>query len=421
MLGSAISKRWVVSLALVGLVSLFMASFSAVWANPASATTGTTAPADTATPTPTEVPANDTIAGMWFGQGPPNASTTFSDVNGPSPDLALSSAAVGGSADSRLWFAAVNSDRSWIDQAPAASFNATSSNSGCVAISGLGFFGSNSGIGVFDVSAVAAGCNATITVYFMQGSNTIQDDFVVTVNALPSTAVPTVVPVEPVATPVPPSGVTGDAVKTISPVTGGKLEVDTTIGKIELDVPAGALGSGEGASVSVEPVNNTGTLPPPPPPATEGSSSGTFKFGSSVIQITWYDDKGDAEDTKTLNRSAQVCMTATQADVDNAHGGESGLGVWRHNGTEWVKLNSSVVNNGDGTWKVCAYTSRFSPFALGLEVEPPATSEAGTGLPATGGYSPNGLTILMAMAAGFALVGTGVVTARRARRVREDS
>jgi len=42
MLGSAIPKRWVVSLALVGLVSLFVASYGAAWTGPASAdgTTG---------------------------------------------------------------------------------------------------------------------------------------------------------------------------------------------------------------------------------------------------------------------------------------------------------------------------------------------------------------------------------------------
>ena len=35
-------------------------------------------------------------------------------------------------------------------------------------------------------------------------------------------------------------------------------------------------------------------------------------------------------------------------------------------------------------------------------------------LPATGGYSPNAMTLLIAMFAGFALVGTGFVAARRA-------
>lgn len=186
-----------------------------------------------------------------------------------------------------------------------------------------------------------------------------------------------------------PDGVDTDSVKTITPKNGGTLSVNTSSGtKIDLSVPDGAVGSGEGAQVSIKSVDPN-NLPKPPAKATQGSSSGTFKFGSSVVQITWYDQNGNAADTKTLNRSAKVCMTATQADVDNAYGGVNGLGIWRHNGTEWVKLNSTVTFDNDaGTWKVCANSSQFSPFALGLEVEPPAEegADAGAGLPATGDY-----------------------------------
>ena len=42
-------------------------------------------------------------------------------------------------------------------------------------------------------------------------------------------------------------------------------------------------------------------------------------------------------------------------------------------------------------------------------------------LPATGGYSPNAMTLLLAMFAGFALVGTGFVAARRARQAGVNS
>ena len=37
MLGSAIPRRWIFSLALVGLVSIFAASYAAVWSSPANA------------------------------------------------------------------------------------------------------------------------------------------------------------------------------------------------------------------------------------------------------------------------------------------------------------------------------------------------------------------------------------------------
>ena len=42
-------------------------------------------------------------------------------------------------------------------------------------------------------------------------------------------------------------------------------------------------------------------------------------------------------------------------------------------------------------------------------------------LPATGGYSPNAMTLLLAMVAGFALVGTSIVAARRARQAGVNS
>ena len=413
MLGSAISRRWVVSLALVGLVSLFMATFSANWANPASATTGTTVPA-TNTPVPTATPLPDDKLAAVYGYSLIDGTFT----GGPIQDSTL---VPGNTALQRYIAIGANGYAgSKSDNMPNITATVTSSNTGCVTVSNTFPVGSWTAVGDVTYEAVGSGCSSTITIELRQGGvNPHQASFKITVNQLPATAVPTVAPSEFTGVATPPAGVDSSAVKSISPVNGGTLSVNTTGGsKIDLEVPGGATNSGEGAQVSIKPVNNTGELPPPPPKATQGSSSGTFKFGSSVVQITWYDDKGTAADSKTLNRSAKVCMTATQADVDNAHGGPSGLGIWRHNGTEWVKLNSSVANNGDGTWKVCAYTSQFSPFALGLEVEPPSEegADAGAGLPATGDYSPNGLILLIAAFAGVAMVGAGAVAARRVRR-----
>jgi len=398
MLGSAISRRWVVSLALVGLVSLFMATFSANWANPASATTYSD---------------DQTLAAVL------TLDVEGGRTGGPASDVVMVPGA------KAHWDWAPKSAAGTTEfQMPGIVFNLTNSNSGCLTVevsNAAGLLGMGYTYFERDITASSTGgCSSTITVTMTQnGTNSHSDSFVVTVNPLPATAVPTVVPSEFTGTVTPPAGVDADTVKSISPVNGGTLSVNTPSGKkVDLEVPGGAVGSGEGAQVSIKEVSNTGELPPPPPKATQGSSSGTFKFGSSVVQITWYDDKGSAADKKTLNRSAKVCMTATQADVDNAHGGVSGLGIWRHNGTEWVKLNSSVVNNGDGTWKVCANSSQFSPFALGLEVEPPSEegADAGTGLPATGDYSPNGLILLLAAFAGVAMFGAGAVAARRVRR-----
>jgi len=409
MLGSAISRRWVVSLALVGLVSLFMATFSANWANPASATTGTV-------PTATPVPA-DKLAGVVSLQNIPGAGISF----GPQSDVTTASGA-----SFTVDYSAKGGDGLYKLAMPNITVSVTSSSTACATVSNTFPDAHGQSSGIFTVTAAGSSCTSTITTEMRQGGvNPHTMSFKVTVNKDTSGDTSSTAPIDPetvddfTGTIDKPADVDSDSVKTITPKNGGTLSVNTSGGtKVDLEVPGGAVGSGEGAQVSIQPVNNTGELPPPPPKATQGSSSGTFKFGSSVVQITWYDDKGTAADSKTLNRSAKICMTATQADVDNAHGGVSGLGIWRHNGTEWVKLNSSVVNNGDGTWKVCANSSQFSPFALGLEVEPPSEegADAGAGLPATGDYSPNGLILLIAAFAGVAMVAAGAVAARRTRR-----
>jgi len=250
------------------------------------------------------------------------------------------------------------------------------------------------------------------------GANPKTESISLTVNA---PAVPVVVvPVSNSAVAaVLPTGVDSSIVTEIKASDGGSLSVDGGDGKaISLTVPGGSLGDGEAASVSIKLISS-GAVPSPPPAATEGASSGTFKFGSSVVLITWYDKDGSAQDTKKISKPAQVCMTYTPEDIANADGGIDGLGVWRHNGTDWINLNSNAFTNPN---RICAYTQSFSPFALGLDIAAPgAASAVATGLPATGGYSPSSMTLLLAMFSGFALVGTGVVVARRARRAGEHS
>jgi len=392
MLGSAIPRRWVVSLALVGLVSLFAASYSAAWANPASATTGTTGTTAAATPTPTPVPADTTLASIEaLGTGsitlPPNSSVSFSIIAKNSVGTDISSSAPG------LTYAwAVTNSCGTFDNATAAAVILTSAN---------------------------AGCSGTIGLQVKQfGANPKTESISLTVNA---PAVPVVVvPVSNSAVAaVLPTGVDSSIVTEIKASDGGSLSVDGGDGKaISLTVPGGSLGDGEAASVSIKLISS-GAVPSAPPAATEGASSGTFKFGSSVVLITWYDKDGSAQDTKKISKPAQVCMTYTPEDIANADGGIDGLGVWRHNGTDWINLNSNAFTNPN---RICAYTQSFSPFALGLDIAAPgAASAVATGLPATGGYSPSSMTLLLAMFSGFALVGTGVVAARRARRAGEHS
>jgi hypothetical protein len=392
MLGSAIPRRWVVSLALVGLVSLFAASYSAAWANPASATTGTTGTTAAATPTPTPVPADTTLASIEaLGTGsitlPPNSSVSFSIIAKNSVGTDISSSAPG---LTYAWM--VTNSCGTFDNATAAAVILTSAN---------------------------AGCSGTIGLQVKQfGANPKTESISLTVNA---PAVPVVVvPVSNSAVAaVLPTGVDSSIVTEIKASDGGSLSVDGGDGKaISLTVPGGSLGDGEAASVSIKLISS-GAVPSAPPAATEGASSGTFKFGSSVVLITWYDKDGSAQDTKKISKPAQVCMSYTPEDIANADGGIDGLGVWRHNGTDWINLNSNAFTNPN---RICAYTQSFSPFALGLDIAAPgAASAVATGLPATGGYSPSSMTLLLAMFSGFALVGTGVVVARRARRAGEHS
>jgi sugar lactone lactonase YvrE len=265
-------------------------------------------------------------------------------------------------------------------------------------------------------------CSATISVHASQGggSQVPATDRSYTVNvAAPPVPIVIVPPVDPVVIPsIIPDGLNSEDVALILPTSGGRFTVPQAAGvtspAISLDVPAGALDNGTAAAVTIK-VVSTGNLAAPPPAATEGATSGTFSFGSTVIEVQWYDDDGNPLDTKTLNKPAKICVPFVKADVDAAAGGPDGLAVWRYNGTVWVKLNSSV-NVSDGT--VCAYTSRFSVFALGLDVAPPEASEEPSGLPATGGYTPNALTLLMTMLAGAGLIVTGVVVMRRTRAAR---
>ena len=394
MLGSAISKRWVVSLALVGLVSLFMASYEAVWSGSASATTTTTTTTVASTPTPvppTAIPTDTTLASI----------TPF--------DSGITLAPASNFGGNVRAFNASSVDIT--NTAPGLTY-AWSVTNGCATFS-------TPTSSVLTLTSVNTGCSGVVTITVKQfGGNTQVGTFNLIVN---SPVVPVViVPVTNASSPATlPTGVDSSKVTEIKAGDGGALAIDTENGQsISLNVAGGSLDSGEAASVSIETIS-TGSVLSAPPAASEGASSGTFKFGSSIVQITWYDKDGGALDTKKLNKPAEVCMTYTQADVDGSHGGRDGLGIWRHNGTDWVTLNSTAYTNPN---RVCAFTTSFSPFALGLEVAPPDAPAAGaTGLPATGDYTLGVNGLLLALFAGFALVGTGVFTARRARRVRENS
>ncbi len=391
MLGSAIPKRWVVSLALVGLVSLFMASYGAVWTGPASATTTTTGgtPVPTGTPVPAGVVLSDLLApgslNLQVGQAV-GLSVLPIDDNG-NVNLSL----------------------------PAVTYTWNAGSCGSLD-------DSTSRTPTFTASGSA--CSGTITVHANQGAGANVPaggrSINVSVASPPATPVPTAVPFDPTVIPVIiPTGLSAGDVSVILPSSGGTFVVPQGIDlpPIQLDILSGSLDSGAVAAVNIIVVGSA-DVPPPPPAATEGSSSGTFTFGSSIIEIQWYDSAGAALDTFQVNRPAEVCVPFTQADIDAASGGPDGLALWRYTGTEWIQLNSTV-NISAGT--VCGRTMNFSYFALGLSVPAPDAPSGLTGLPATGDYSPGVGALILAMLAGIALVVTGAFVAHRARRVRVTS
>jgi len=476
MLGSAIPKQWVVSLALVGLVSLFMATIAPEWVSPASAAvnaavagapTSVTAVAGDSEATVTWVaPASDggsAITSYTVSATPGSASATTSNgstlsiiVTGLTNGTAYTFTVLATNGDGNSTASSASSAVTPVD-IPAGQHLTnllTSSslslqanqvvaltvtpkdefgkvNQGMPAITYTWIAGSCGSLSSTSIqspifTASGSGCTGEIAVHAVQGnasqvpsSNRIISISVAAVQPAP---VSTVVPVDPATIPViVPAGLSAADVSVILPTTGGAFSIPQASGDtgapIAISVPGGAIDSGTASAVNIV-VVSTADVPGPPESATEGASSNTFMFGSTIIDIQWYDESGSALSTIRLNKPAQICMPFVQSDVDGADGGPEGLSIWRYNGTEWVELNSSV-NISNGT--VCANTSNFSSFALGLAVAPPSEEViAPVKLPVTGDYTPGVSSLILAMLAGFALIGTGVFTARRARRARQN-
>ena len=267
--------------------------------------------------------------------------------------------------------------------------------------------------GQFGTTDTAHAVDATITKQVTASSS----GAVEVTSAAAADPVPTYTDPSPVPAIVP-DGLTADDVAVIIPSAGGSFtEVG---GTASITVPAGAVANGTAAAVGIVSVATSG-LPSPPAAASEGAASGTFTFGSSAINVQWYDATGAAQATYSLNKPAEICLPFTQDDLNGAAGGPDGLGVWRHNGTEWVSLNATA-NVGAGT--VCGNASSFSSFALGLDVAAPGAASAsggGVSLPGTGGYSPAVTTLLLALMAGITMVVVGLFTARRVLWARDLS
>jgi|SaaInl4_135m_RNA_FD_contig_81_351915_length_1780_multi_12_in_0_out_0_1 hypothetical protein len=484
MLGSAIPKRWVVSLALVGLVSLFMASFAPEWASPASAASSSSSSGgNTVAGAPTGVTAvaGDSQATVsWTAPASNGGAAITSYTVSASPGSATATTsngstltiAVTGLTNGTAYTFTVKATNSVGDSAASSASSAvtpvdvptgqvltnliaTSSLSlqaGQVVALTVSPIDDNGNVdqnmpnityqwhagscGVLSSTSIqspiftanGSSCTGQVYVRAVQGNSPAvpASGLIISVSVAspPATAAPAVVPVDPAVIPViVPAGLTAEDVSVILPSVGGAFSIPQVEGDtgapVAISIPGGAIDSGTASAVNIVLVSPA-DVPNPPASATEGLSSNTFKFGSTIIDIQWYDDEGSPLSTFKLNKPAQICVPFIQADVDGADGGPNGLSIWRYNGTEWVELNSTV-NVSNGT--VCANTSNFSSFALGLAVEAPSEEvvvPGAVGLPVTGGYAPDVSSLILAMLAGFALIGTGVFTARRARRARQN-
>jgi hypothetical protein len=158
-----------------------------------------------------------------------------------------------------------------------------------------------------------------------------------------------------------------------------------------------------GASISV--VSPT-TLPAMP---------SRFVRGSSAASITFVNQSGVVQENFRLLRSAQICLPTVSSDRAN---GFSNVRLLRYSEEvgQWVELTSTY---NALTQQVCAYSSNFSNFAVGvLQVQ--ATQTPDGNLPATGGWSPSVGLLMLAGVLGFGLVGGGAVSMRRARNARPE-
>jgi hypothetical protein len=304
------------------------------------------------------------------------------------------------------------------------------SNSGC---------GSLSSTNTADTVYTAGdGCSTNVTVHAQQdGSGQVDGPTTsITVNATPPAPPPEVIDVTvdsqidsvlgteiAVIAALVSAGLSWDAAEVVAAAVGGSKEVTLTVSADKTDLPVGTKlrfpsnATGQVIIVTITAASSdTPGLQSSYLEAFSSSSELGAILGSSSIDVSIFDEDGNPLENFRLDKPAEVCLPYTDEDLATAYGGIDGMAVYHYNGVDWVKTNSSVDLNNK---LVCGYSSTFSPFALGLAEAPPAPpGEAG--LPVTGDYAPGMSTLVLALMAGIALVGTGVFTVRRTRRVREN-
>lgn len=387
MLGSAIPRRWIFSLALVGLVSIFAVSYAAVWSSTAIANS------------------QGTGGGTGIG-GAPLADGLTIDDNPASNTLPSGLSMQSGQ---QLLISIQLHDKTGApnNALPNLTFNWTSSGS-------VSIIGSTTGSSV-TVQANSSGTGtvqATVTQDQSTSNFVVVRDMTITVLSPGAAATASAPPTNPGSPPLSIPNSTGVVtpegtllVSSTGLESGGNPENQALGNRPVIFIQSGSVNGFFGVNVnSVDPA----TLPAMP---------ARFIRGSSATDISFVDELGTVQNNFRLLRSAKVCLPTASGDLAN---GFSNIRVLRFNSSvgQWVELTSTYNTI---TRQVCANSSNFSNFAVGvLQVQVQATQGPIGNLPATGGWSPGSGLLLFAGLFGFVLVGGGVVSMRRARNARPE-
>lgn len=385
MLGSAIPRRWIFSLALVGLVSIFAVSYSAVWSNPASAQDSQ----GPGTGTGNSVPLDPSGAQTLDSADPLPTGLTMAP--GQQLQISLNLIDLTGAEN---------------DSLPNVTFN-WSVVSGPVTL-----------LGPTNTATVVVQANGTGSATIRGVATQIQEtqDYLVIREMTFNIASPsaTTTPVTPPTNPGTPPSSIPNAQGVVTPE--GRLLVSST------GVESG--NSAESAGLQNRPVlfiqqgsvnNFFGVNVASVDPATLPAMPSRYIRGSSAANIKFYDASGVEQTNFRLLRSARICLPTASSDRAN---GITNLRVLRYNSAvnQWVELTTTYNTI---TRQACANSSNFSNFAVGvLQIQP--TPGPGGGLPATGGWSPSAGLLVFTGILGVALVGGGVVSLRRARGGRPE-
>ncbi|GEM_PF-3009517 len=357
MLGSITPKRWALSVALVGLVSLLFAAALSFSVNRASAS----------------VPFDPFLATRCVI---------------PSEVFAPPGANVGVAAD---FF---NGENQIINNAPGLDPN----------WSGTSFTGSEDNGRIAFLTAPGSG---SLTLNFSAEQNNVlvpncSGNTIVTARAVPPLVqLPPQVftnPTTPPPTIIDPVG--GDSLL-ITPMTGGTL----TFGGTDIIAPPGTFGNDWGGF-------GLGPLPSPLP----SSPGGLFIQGSSGNDVFTFDSSGNRNVNAVLTNAATICLPWTNNDANTAYRGIEGIHIFRlASPGNWVMLNTNINLL---TKKACAQFSRNSVFVLGLDPAPAgqATATPSVVLPSAGDYAPGSGSLALLGIAGAGLAGLGFLALRRSRR-----